>query len=139
MQKFKDFSEWLLNYIPAKPKVIEKVLESFKNKIKQMYEKRDTLFQPTQSKCVLKKFAIQYRINGSNGYDPEAFLINSKQSITNLMINTSQTKVKLILSYMMEKVDLKSGDVIAKEAAFHSKTEVNLESTDSSELFSKMK
>ena len=39
---------------------------------------------------------------------------------------------------MMEKVDLKSGEVIAKEAAFHSKTEVNLESTNSNELFSKM-
>ena len=32
----------------------------------------------------------------------------------------------------------KNGEVIAKEAAFHSKTEVNLESTDSNELFSKM-
>ena len=40
---------------------------------------------------------------------------------------------------MMENVDLKNGEVIAKEAAFHSKTEVNLESTNSSELFSKMK
>ena len=40
---------------------------------------------------------------------------------------------------MTEKVDLKSGEVIAKEAAFHSKTEVNLESTDTSELFSKVK
>ena len=40
---------------------------------------------------------------------------------------------------MMEKFDLKSDEVIAKEAAFHSKTEVNLESTDSIELFSKMK
>ena len=40
---------------------------------------------------------------------------------------------------MMVKVDLKSGEVIAKEAAFHSKTEVNLESTNSHELFSKMK
>ena len=40
---------------------------------------------------------------------------------------------------MMEKVDLKSGKVIAKEVAVHSKTEVNLESTDSNELFSKMK
>ena len=39
----------------------------------------------------------------------------------------------------MEKVDLKSDEVIAKEAAFHSKTEVNLESIDSTELFSKMK
>ena len=40
---------------------------------------------------------------------------------------------------MTEKVDIKSGEVIAKEAVFHSKTEVNLESTDSYELFSEMK
>ena len=40
---------------------------------------------------------------------------------------------------MMENVDLKSGEVIAKEAAFHSQTEVNLESTDSNELISKLK
>ena len=59
--------------------------------------------------------------------------------ITNLMINPRQTTVKLILSCMMEKVDLKSGEVIAKEAAFQSKTEVNIESTNSNELFSKIK
>ena len=49
MQKIKDFGEWLL--LPPKPKVIDKVLESFKHKIKKMYEKRDTLFQQIQSKC----------------------------------------------------------------------------------------
>ena len=40
---------------------------------------------------------------------------------------------------MMEKVYLKNGEVIVKEAAFHSKTEANLESSDSKELFSIMK
>ena len=40
---------------------------------------------------------------------------------------------------MMEKVDLISVEVIAKEAAFHSRTEVNIESTDCNELFSTMK
>ena len=40
---------------------------------------------------------------------------------------------------MMEKIYLKSGEVIFKVAAFHSKTEVNLESTNPNELFSKMK
>ena len=39
----------------------------------------------------------------------------------------------------MEKVDLKGGEMIAKAAAFLSKTDVNLESNNSSELFSKMK
>ena len=58
MQKIKGFGEWLL---PPKPKVVDKVLESFKNKIKQIYEKRDSLFQPTQTKSALKNFAIQYR------------------------------------------------------------------------------
>ena len=35
MQKIKDFGEWLFNYIPPKSKVVDKVLESFKNKIKK--------------------------------------------------------------------------------------------------------
>ena len=104
-----------------------------------MYEKKDTSFQLKESKSALKKCAIQYRIDGSNGYDPESFLLNSMLSITNRVINSRQTKVKLILSCMMEKVDLKSGEVIAKEAAFHSKTEINLKSTDCNEFFSKMK
>ena len=120
MQKIREFGEWLLNYIPPKPKVVDKMLESFKNKIKEIYEKRDSLFEPTQTKSALKSFDIQYRTKGSNGYDPESFLLNSKQPITNLMIHTRQTKVKLILSSMMEKVHLKDGEVITKEAAFHS-------------------
>ena len=97
-----------MHYVPPKPKVVDKVLESFKYKIKKMYEKKNTLFQPTQSKSALKNFAIQYKIKGFNGYDSKSFLLNCKQPITNFMINTRQTKVKLILSCMMEKVDLKS-------------------------------
>ena len=128
-----------MNYIPPKPKVVDKVLESFKNKIIKLYGKSDSLFQSTQTKSALKNSAIQFRIKGSNGYDPDSFLLNSKQPITNLMTNSRQTKVKLIPSCMMEKVDLKIGEMIATEAAFHSKTEVNFESTDCNELFSKMK
>ena len=48
MQKIKDFGEWLFNYIPPKPKVVDKVLESFKKKIKKMYEKRG-YFIPTNT------------------------------------------------------------------------------------------
>ena len=80
------------------------------------------MFKPTQSKSALKNFAIQYRIKRSNEYDPGSFLLNSKEPITNLMINTRQTKVKFILSGVMENVDQKSGEVIVKKAAFHSKT-----------------
>ena len=60
IQKIKDFGESLLNYISPKSKVVDKVLESFKNKIKKIYEKRDTLFPPIQSRSALKNFVIQY-------------------------------------------------------------------------------
>ena len=60
--RLKIFGERLSNYIPPKPKVVDKVLESFKNRIKKIYENRNTLFQPTQSKSALKNFAIQYQI-----------------------------------------------------------------------------
>ena len=88
---------------------------------------------------MLKKFVIQYRIDGKDWIDSDLFLDNAKQSITNHLIDRRQIKFKLILSSMMENVDLKSGEVIVKEAAFHSKTDVNLESTDCIELFPKMK
>ena len=58
-----------MNYLPPIPKVVDKVLDSFKNKIKTMYEKGDALIQPTQSKSALKSFAIQHQIKGLNGYD----------------------------------------------------------------------
>ena len=102
-----------------------------------MYEKSASLFHPTHSKSSLKIFVMQYRIKGSNGCDPESFLLNSKQPITSLMINTRQTKVKLILSCMMENVDLKSGEVIAKEAEFHSKQKLTLKVLTLSNCFRK--
>ena len=56
IQKNKDFGELMVNYIPPKREVVDKVLESFKNKIKKNYEKSDSLFQPKQTKSALKIF-----------------------------------------------------------------------------------
>ena len=78
---------------------------------------------------------MHYRIDGKDWIYPDLFLVNAKQPIINLLINRRQTKVKLISSCIMEKVDLKCDEVIAKEAAFYSKSEVNFESTNSNELF----
>ena len=36
IQKIKDFGNWLLDYIPPKPKLVDKALESFKNLIKKL-------------------------------------------------------------------------------------------------------
>ena len=45
IQKIKDFGEWLLDYNSPKPRVVDEDLESFKNLIKKLYNKRDTSFQ----------------------------------------------------------------------------------------------
>ena len=42
MQKIKKFGNWLLDYIPPKPKVVDEALESFKNLIKKLYNKRES-------------------------------------------------------------------------------------------------
>ena len=39
VQKITDFWNWLLNYIPAKPKVVDKILESLKNLTRKLYNK----------------------------------------------------------------------------------------------------
>ena len=57
IQKIKDFGSWLLDYIPPKPKMVDEALESFKNVIKKLYNKRDTPFQLKESKSALEKFA----------------------------------------------------------------------------------
>ena len=84
MQKIKYFSNWLLDYIPAK---IEVVGESFRNLIKKLYNKRDTAFQLKDSRSALKKFAIHYRIDGKDGFDHDLFMDNAENSITDLLIN----------------------------------------------------
>ena len=114
MQNIKYFGNWLLDYIPPKPKAVDEAVESFKNLFKKLYNKRDTSFQLKESKSALNTFAIQYRIDGKDGFDPDLFLVNAKQPITNLLITRRSCNVKLILSCMMEKVYLKGGELIAK-------------------------
>ena len=40
IQKVQDLGNWSLDYIPLKPKVVDEALESFKNLIKNLYNKR---------------------------------------------------------------------------------------------------
>ena len=48
VEKIKDCWNWLLGYMPPKPKVVNEALESFKNLIKKLYNKRDTSFRLKQ-------------------------------------------------------------------------------------------
>ena len=60
IQKIKDYGNWLLDYIPPRPKMVDDALESFKNLIKKLDNKRDTSTQLKESKSALK--SLRYSI-----------------------------------------------------------------------------
>ena len=77
-------------------KWLTKCSSLLKTKLKKFMKREIVCSNQHRPNLLWRIFAIQYRIKGSNGYDPGSFLLNSKQPITNLMINSRQTKVKLI-------------------------------------------
>ena len=68
--------------------MVDEALKSFKKLIKKLYTKRDTSSKLKESKSALKTFAIEYQIDGKDWFDPDLFLVNAKQSITNLLFDT---------------------------------------------------
>ena len=112
-------------------------LEAFKSKINKLYSIQDTpdTFEVEEGMSALKKFAVQYIIKGKRSYDPKRFLSVVSESVENLLKNNIQTKVKMILTGMMDRTDIKTGDVVSQVADFHSNITVNLEGKDVSELY----
>ena len=99
---------------------------------------RKQLYELKESKSALRKFTMQYVIEGRAGYDPESFMADVKRSVINFLRNNRRTKIKLILRCNMEKNNISTGEVITHKAAFSSKPEVNLEGTDVDDLYNTM-
>jgi len=127
--KFLEWVNWLMKYIPQFHEAL--------NKLKSFY-KKDDLFKVIETKSALKKFTTQYTIHGADGYDPLTFLKIVEPEVTKLFTDNRSIKVKIILKCLMEKSDLKSGEQIIKDAAFHSDVEVNLEATNVNEMYNTM-
>ena len=101
-------------------------------------ELKERSFELKESKSALRKFTMQYTIEGRAGYDPESFMRDVKQTVINLLRKNRRTKVKLILRCNMEKNNISTGEVITLKTAFNSKPEVNLEGTDVDDLYNTM-
>ena len=99
---------------------------------------RKELYELKESKSALRKFTMQYVIEGRVGYDPQSFMLDVKQVVINFLRKTRRTKVKLILRCNMEKNNISTGEVIVNKTSFHSKPEVNLEGTDVDDLYNTM-
>ena len=109
---------------------------SLSDYVKQELKERS--FELKENKSALRKFTMQYVIEGRVGYDPESFMGDVKQAILNFLRKNRMIKVKLILRCNMEKNNISTGEVIVNKTSFHSKPEVNLEGTDVDDLYNTM-
>ena len=56
------------------------------------WKKKSSLYELKESKSALRKFTMQYTIEGRVGYDPESFMADVKQSVINFLKNNRRTK-----------------------------------------------
>ena len=133
------FADWLVGYVPEPiRKEVNKEVEALKSHVNSIFEKfYKNKPKIRESKSAIKGFAKQYTVDGNVGTDAITFLNIVKSEVVNLISKNRQTKINLVLQCEMEKVDIKSGEVIDTTAPFVSKTEEVLEGTDVGELYNK--
>ena len=61
-------------------------------------------------------------MKGKEICNPKSFLKAIKETIESLFKNNSQTKFKMILICMMDRTNIKIGDVVTQAVNFHSHT-----------------
>ena len=137
--KVSTFADWLLTYVlePIKKKVntmVEPLKSQVNSIFNKFYKNKPTL---GQSKTEIKGFAKQYVIDGIAGAGAVTFFNSAKAEVVNLLSRNRQTKVNMVLSCEMERVDMESGEVIITTIPFVSKTEVVLEGTDVKESYNR--
>jgi len=88
-----------------------------------------------ETNSALKGFTKQYTIEGHEGIDPESFLTKVKPQVIALLSRNRSTKVILVLTCVMERVETKTGKVITANHSFRSNTEKILETTDLNKIY----
>lgn len=131
------FSDWIIDYVPDPvKKVVNERVEALKSTVNYLYNKLyKKKFEVRESKTALKGNTKQYTIDGTEGIDAVSFLNTIRPQVTNLLSSNRQIKVHFVLTCIMEKVDIKSGEVVTAEPHFSSKNEVNVAATDVCKLY----
>ena len=80
----------------------------------------------------------QFTIDGKPGCDPRTFFEAIRDLVLEILRENKNTNVKMILNCKMERINLRTGEIVEVDADFHSESEINLEGTDENELFDEM-
>ncbi|XP_065642089.1 uncharacterized protein LOC136073793 [Hydra vulgaris] len=108
--KVKSIANWIMSYAP------KTIIKAVKEKIKDL---KDT----------------QFSAKGVEGYDALSLIKSTKNNVIQILNSNKGSKINIVLSCKMERVDLKTGKTITTIATFSTKSEVVLESTDLDDFY----
>src|SRR5688572_24941069 len=136
--KLNTFSDWLINYVaPQEKKSVNEKLDSLKSKVSSIFSKiNKKKFEILETAKAIKGFTKRHTIEGTHGIDVTSFLDTVRPQVVGLLTKNRGIKVQFDLSCVMEKVHMKSGEVVEAEPHFKSKTDIILEATDVSKIYS---
>ena len=134
---FSQIANWILDYIPPKQKIIvNEKLVALQEKVRNIFNRdQNYKFEIRESKSSIRGFAKQYTIDGMEGIDAVSFFSKVQPHVISLLEKHGMHKINLVLTCTMERVDMKSGEVITNDAPFVSKIEIVLTGTDLSVLY----
>jgi len=90
------------------------------------------------SKSALKGFAKQYNIDKVDGIDAVSFLSRATPQVLGFLARNRMNKIKMVLTCIMERIDISFGENITNVAPFRSKTEIVLSGADVDEIYKKV-
>ena len=141
-KKMNAFADWILGYVPESiKKPINEGVEALKQQVSDIFKRcyphlQDPRnFEIRESKSALKGVTKQFTIDGKEGYDPQSFMKAVKSQVVGLLNNNRQNKFNFVLTCVMERVDMKTGEVDSSNVPFATKATVVLESTDVDDLY----
>src|SRR6218665_1082189 len=110
--KVNSFADWIVNFIPkpVQKLAINQNLESLKSYVKSLFAKvRTKKFKIRKTASAIKGFTKQYTIDGTSGIEALSFLNAVQPNVVNLLSENRQTKINLVLTCAMERVDMQTG------------------------------
>ena len=136
-----EFAKWIEGFESVVPtNEVDQKVKALHAKVKSIFHQHARQkFKIEQTATAIKGFTTQHTINGAVGIDAATFLNIARPLVVDLLERNRQTKINLVLTCTMERVDMKSGEVASDDIPFRTVTEVILDSTDVNEIYNKAK
>src|ERR1043165_4989685 len=138
---FNEFARWIEGYESTVPtKEVGWRAEAVHAKVKSIFRQHARQkFKIYQSASAIKGFITQHTVKGVDGIDAVNFIKIVRPQVVDLLTRNRQTKINMVLTCTMERVDIKTGEVNSGDIPFRTMTEVILETTDVNKIYDKAK